>query len=307
MAHCHFDDFKGNGYRAYFPGKTTRWRAGAVGGIPAGGCVPGCPQRAGRRYPVSTPGSLAVPASVVLEKVAGFLGSTDRATPLFLYVNFHDTHFPYHYRAIQPLISRTVLEPGDIVPGRSGPLREMYMNTVANVDQAIGTLVAEVTRARGRTPAIIVTSDHGESLFDEGFLGHGYALNDAQTRVPFVAAHLPLVLAQPCAQAELRQAIWDALARVPDGDPRPDFSRVTAGAVFQYLGSVDRPREIGLLSTAGRTLYDFREDRVQVPGSAGWQRPDRLSGGDSASFLGLVQLWERMMIARARSPAPGAE
>ena len=31
-----------------------------------------------------------------------------------------------------------------------------------------------------------IRADHGESLFDEGLLGHGYALNDMQTRIPVV-------------------------------------------------------------------------------------------------------------------------
>jgi hypothetical protein len=182
----------------------------------------------------------------------------------------------------------------------------MYMNTVANVDQAIGALVSDVTRVRGRAPAVIVTSDHGESLFDEGFLGHGYALNDAQTQVPFVVEHLPLVLPQPFAQVDVRQAIWDALASVPDVDPRPDFSRPATTATFQYLGSIDRPREIGVLDGIGRTVYDFRNDRVQLPG-AGWQRPDRLSEAGSASFLALVRRWERMMVARTRVAVPATE
>jgi hypothetical protein len=152
-----------------------------------------------------------------------------------------------------------------------------------------------------------VTSDHGESLFDEGFLGHGYALNDAQTRVPFVAARLPLVLPQPFAQADVRQAIWDALARLPDGEARPDFSRTATAAVFQYLGSVDRPREIGLLDPNGRTVYDFRSNRIRLPGAGGWQRPDRLTGAEAGSFLGLVRRWEGMMVARARAAPPPAD
>jgi hypothetical protein len=40
------------------------------------------------------------------------------------------------------------------------------------VDRAIGNVVDAVTRARGRPPAVLVTSDHGESLFEEGFIGH---------------------------------------------------------------------------------------------------------------------------------------
>ena len=49
-------------------------------------------------------------------------------------------------------------------------------------------------------------ADHGESLFDEGFLGHGYALNDAQTRIPLIVSGLPLRLVEPFGQVDLRDA-----------------------------------------------------------------------------------------------------
>lgn len=152
---------------------------------------------------------------------------------------------------------------------------------------------------------MIVTSDHGESLFDEGFLGHGYALNDAQTRVPFVAQGLPLVLPQPFGQVDVRQAIWNALAAPSSADARPDFSHPATTPVFQYLGSVDQPREIGRLELqGGRTLYDFRADRAQAAGESAWIRPDQLTERPSASFLALVRNWEAMMLARSRrSPA----
>jgi hypothetical protein len=296
------DDFKANGYSVgYFSGQDDSFggpelqvdfdRADAFFDARS------APER--RYTEFSTPGSLAVPAGVVLEKAAGFVGSVDPATPMFLYVNFHDTHFPYHYKGIKPLVSDVVVQPGEIAPGRAGDLRDMYMNTVANVDAAIGTLLADVTRARGRAPAVIVTSDHGESLFDGGFLGHGYALNDAQTRVPFVAARLPLVLRQPFAQAAVRDAIWDALARVPEGTPRPDFTQPATTPSFQYLGDVNVPREIGFVGRTGRTLYDFREGSVQLPGSS-WERADRLKPDGTRAYLGLVRFWESMMVTRAK-------
>ncbi|MEO7275220.1 MAG: sulfatase-like hydrolase/transferase, partial [Vicinamibacterales bacterium] len=218
------DDFKGNGYRVgYFSGQDDSFGGPELAvGFDRADAFFDARSAPGRRYTqYATPGSLAVPAAVVLEQASGFVAAADRAVPMFLYVNFHDTHYPYHYRAIRPLISRAVLEPGEIGPARGAALRDMYMNTVANVDQAIGTLIAEVTRVRGRAPTVIVTSDHGESLFDEGFLGHGYALNDAQTRVPFVTQGLPLQLPQPFGQVDVRQAIWNALAAAPPVSVRP--------------------------------------------------------------------------------------
>ena len=304
------DDFKGNGYRVgYFSGQDDSFGGPELAvGFDRADAFFDARSAPDRRYTqFSTPGSLAVPASVVVEKATAFVAGVERAVPMFLYVNFHDTHYPYHYRAIEPLISRTVLEPGEIGPARGVELRDMYMNTVANVDQAIARLITEVTRVRGHAPSVIVTSDHGESLFDEGFLGHGYALNDAQTRVPFVAQGLPLVLAQPFGQVEVRQAIWNALSAPSSQQSRPDFSRHATGAVFQYLGSVDRPREIGQLEPDGRrTLYDFRDDRVQPAGEHVWLRPDRLTEPASGAFLALVRNWEAMMLARSRTP-PASE
>jgi hypothetical protein len=304
------DDFKANGYRVgYFSGQDDSFGGPELGvGFQRADVFFDARSAPERRYTqFSTPGSLAVPADVVLEQAARFLANTDPSRPMFVYVNFHDTHFPYHYAAIQPLLTSTVLAPGSIVPARRAELRDMYMNTVANVDRSIGTLVADVARVRGRAPAVIITSDHGESLFDEGFLGHGYALNEAQTRVPFVTEGLALSLPQPFGHAEVRQAIWDALARTPETTPRPDFGQVSANPVFQYLGSVDRPREIGAVDANGRLAYDFRSDRVQLPGRTDWQRRERLSDTDSASFLALVRRWEAMMVARARGPIPGSE
>jgi hypothetical protein len=96
-------------------------------------------------------------------------------------------------------------------------------------------------------------SDHGESLFDEGFLGHGYALNEIQTRIPFIVANLPLVVREPFGQADLRGAIDAALRVDPGVAAVPRLEPAPAHEVFQYLGTIDRPRQIALLGEHGRT------------------------------------------------------
>lgn len=303
------DDFKANGYQVgYFSGQDDSFGGPELAvGFERADAFFDARSAPDRRYTqFSTPGSLAVPASVVLEKAGMFLGSTDRSRPMFLYVNFHDTHFPYHYPAIEPLISRTVLDQSDIVPGRSAALREMYMNTVANVDRAIGTLISEATRIRGRTPAVIVTSDHGESLFENGFLGHGYALDDAQTRVPFVAEHIPLALPQPFGHADVREAIWHALSSEPADNPRPDFSQAATRPLFQYLGSLDQPRQIGVVDQDGRTLYDFRDGRFKRP-NGDWEAANRLEPSSRSLLLSLVWRWESMLLARSHKAQASAE
>jgi arylsulfatase A-like enzyme len=295
------DDFKGNGYEtAYFSGQDESFGGAEQGvGFDRADAAYDARSDRDRRYSTfTTAGSLAVPHGVVTERVAAFLASRTPERPLFLYVNFHDTHFPYHHAVIEPLLAAPVLPPGAIVPSRAGDLRAMYLNTAANVDRAIGTVIERVRETTGREPGVVVLSDHGESLFDEGFLGHGYALNDAQTRVPLIVANLPLVVPEPFGQADLRVALNAALA----GDSRsaPVVERRNE-PVFQYLGVFDRPAQIAFTTAEGRTIYDFRADRVLLDGA--WRRPDTLAPDSAARdrFLTLVHTWERMRLARGEA------
>jgi len=242
----------------------------------------------------TTAGSLAVPYNVLNDRVAAFLKQRRREQPLFLYVNYHDTHFPYHHAGIRPLLNAPVLQQFDIVPERRDDLRAMYLNTAANVDRAIGTLLDMVRRDVPGDVGVIVLSDHGESLFDEGFLGHGYALNDAQTRIPLVAAHVPLVIHEPFGQADLRDEIREAMTRAPG---RPVIETNPGGQVFQYLGTIDQPAQIGLVGSNTQIVYDFRSKRLRA-GSTAWRRPDSLAGADRDAFLRLIRMWERMILAK---------
>ena len=226
------DDFNANGYEtAYFSGQDDSFGGG---GLPIGferaNVFYDARQDRARRYTTfSTPGSLAVPFTVVEERVAAFLEHRDARRPLFLYVNFHDTHFPYTNELVQPLVSRTRVPRSEIAPGRHDDLWRMYLNTAANVDRAIGDVVDAVKRTTGRTPAVLVTADHGESLFEEGFLGHGYGLNDAQTRIPLVVSGLPMQIAEPWGQVELRDAVSRALASLPAGDGASSRAKPATG------------------------------------------------------------------------------
>ena len=253
-----------------------------------------------RRYSTfTTAGSLAVPHGVVEEHVVNVIDyGLPRDRSLFLYVNFHDTHFPYSYDGLESLVSSTRLPRHLIVPDERDALWATYVNTAANVDRAIGRVVEQVRQARDAEPAVIVTADHGESLFEEGFLGHGHALNDVQTRVPLIVANLPVVLREPMGHVELRDVVGAAMMRPEAGGSTPQIQAPPAGEVFQYLGTVNRPRQIGFRDRAGRTLYDFRSQRVQLHDGP-WLRASELSASDRVTFLRLIHYWERMMLARS--------
>jgi hypothetical protein len=119
-----------------------------------------------------------------------------------------------------------------------------------------------------------------------------------QTQVPLVVANLPMSITEPFGQADLRDAINVAMQTPVEAPATPRLGADPEKEVFQYLGQVNRPRQIALRSTRGQLIYDFRTQRAQVGGGS-WSRPDSLAPHDRAELTRLVHVWERMMVARA--------
>jgi arylsulfatase A-like enzyme len=66
-------------------------------------------------------------------------------------------------------------------------LRGRYQGEVAFVDRAIGRFLDELRRREWYDEALIVfAADHGEELFDRGWLGHSVTLHDELVRVPWI-------------------------------------------------------------------------------------------------------------------------
>lgn len=298
------DDFNANGYQtAYFSAQDESFGADALDpGQSRANVFYDARQDRDRRHTPSTPGSLAISHAILNERIHEFLERRSTEKPLFLFVNYQDTHFPYHHRDIEPLLDDVVVSKADIRPGRRDELWRMYANTAANVDRAIGVMLDDVRRTTGREPAVIITGDHGESLGDEGFLGHGYALNDVQTRTVLVVANLPMVIQEPWGHADLRDAVAAALAR-PKQDTRPRIEPRRSGLI-QYIGGFWQPSVLGVVTDNGRETIDLRRGRCF-----------RDQGGDRSqlscsepSIVNLVHVWESAMVASSIAdsrPEPG--
>jgi len=305
------DDFKANGYQVgYVSGQDDSFgdREFSVG-CERAELFYDARREPGRRYTeFATPGSVGISVDVVQEQAIRFLEHAD-GRPLCLYVNFYDTHFPYRHDGIVPLVSDVSLvssgrisraSAAEIVSERRDELRAMYLNTLANVDRALGEVLDAVTRRRGREPAVIVTSDHGESLFEEGFLGHGYALNDAQTRVPFLVAGLPLKLPEPLGHADVRDALWEALTNRSAQDA-PEVIASTNHWLFQYIGRLERPRQVGARTSDRLVVYDFRTNRTLETTRGLGDGVVSAQGGLTASSTRLIHYWEAMLVARRKT------
>jgi arylsulfatase A-like enzyme len=121
--------------------------------------------------------------------------------PFFVTAFFSTSHFPYaapapYYRRFTDPSYRGEFKYHKPVGLANGPdpdatdvaqVRALYDGAVAAVDDAAGRVLAEVERLglSGRT-IVIITSDHGEALFEHGRgIGHGdHLFGDEVTHVP---------------------------------------------------------------------------------------------------------------------------
>lgn len=296
------DDFKNHGYDvAYFSGQNDDF--GSLGiDYRRLDKYYDARQDVEFRYSTSrSPGSLAVPHTVVERRIREYLAAQDPTHPLFLYVNFHDTHYPYTHAGLENLLGVELLSPSLISPGRRPELRRTYLNAAANVDRAIGRVIAGVQAHTGQRPAVVILSDHGESLFEQGFLGHGFALNDAQTRIPFIVSGLSLTITTPFGQSDLRSLMNAAMTERAHIGERPTVHHSREARVFQYLGTLDTPAQIGWMTASGSLTYDFRSERVSI-----WDAvvsPRDLTGQPKRMFQELVYTFESILLARTGPPA----
>lgn len=103
------------------------------------------------------------------------------ATPFFAWAHYAEPHAPYRLHA-EHLEQLGLPGAGEL--GRSG----RYDTEVAFVDAAIGTLLEGV---RKQVPdeelLVLFVSDHGESLGEHGYWGHGRHLYEATLHIPFSA------------------------------------------------------------------------------------------------------------------------
>lgn len=297
------DDFKENGYEvAYFSAQDVLFGGKQYDiGYSRVDVAYDAQVEPERRFTVfATPGSIGLPYQVIIERVKEYLDRRKSERPLFLYVNFQDTHFPYHHHHIQDIISSAALPRSKIGPKRVSELWATYANTAANVDRAIGSILEEAKRAlKDPHPGIVVTSDHGESLYDDGFLGHGIVINDNQTAVPLVYVNLSINIEPPIGLIQLRGAIRKALGNIKReevGTRSKTKGEHPVAAVFQFLGNLNRPRQIARRDLTGRIIYDFRTRRFQTSDGS-WRKPGELSEIDAKAYRSLINEWERLVLA----------
>jgi arylsulfatase A-like enzyme len=127
-------------------------------------------------------------AEVVSRRATRFLDELG-GDKQFFWFHFFDAHAPYGDRESAPLNPRKVLrqilddkaEPGAVLTRA----RNLYDSDVRFLDQHLDALMEKIERDGNKYEThLLVVSDHGESLGEQGSMGHGKRLTEATLRVP---------------------------------------------------------------------------------------------------------------------------
>lgn len=145
--------------------------------------------------------------------------------PYLVWVHYTEPHAPY--RLHEEFSDRLG------IPGNPGPA-ERYDTEVAFVDAAIGRLLEKVEAlSPDRETLIVFASDHGESLGEHDYWGHGRNLFEPTLRVPMAIAwpgHVkPQIVAAPALNIDLAPTILGLLRR----DSPSDFAGYDWTAVLE--------------------------------------------------------------------------
>ena len=243
-----------------------------------------------RAFSFAAKGSLLIDGRILLRELDRSFGKpADWAKPSFLYVNFQEAHFPYAHPATMQLLPGTPIARSDIRIENRAALERTYWNALAYDDWLVGQVVDRLKKLGiwDRT-LLVVTADHGESLFDDGFLGHGHMINAQQTRIPFILSAPGVGARGPVGLNNYRSILLNALgAEVPE---RP------AGPVFQHIGPLDAPTAIGMVGKGGVfTVMMLESEQVSFSDSDRSGRYADLTPGspERERADALLNLWAR--------------
>jgi len=291
-------DFLANGYEVgIFSGQAEDFGGTAdMTGMRRGGIfVDANSLREERASRFAAEGSLNVDGKLLLREFDRRLGRPEAwSRPRFLYFNFQSAHFPYAFPGTDRILPGEPIPRTRISAANRDWLARTYWNAVAYNDRLVGALLARLDRLGVRDDSlVVVTADHGESLFDDGFLGHGHALNAQQTRIPFILSDPGIALPSPVGLADMRAIILRAA-----GAP---VARRSAGAVFQYLGTLDRPGSIGVVGPGGEwTIFNLFDEAVWTSRAGRWTDYAALRGPEKAAADALIDEWARQRWLRQR-------
>ena len=232
--------------------------------------------------------TLRMASDLITARFAQWLRASDAGKPFFAYLNFQEMHFPYHYPGAHSELTARPIPVREMFPENKEWLRETYFDAARRADAAIGTVISALDELHIlEDTVILVVGDHGEELFDNGYLGHGVSLSyDSYATVGKLVNSGWKAPAGPIGISDVSTIFYNSLVRAPAGALPLDQE------VLCYVGYADKPPQVGLATPAGLTRYDFRTNAWTR--QAHWGAPILPAAPDNH----VIHVWESYLIKR---------
>ncbi len=184
----------------------------------------------------------------------------NRAGPFFLWVHYFDPHSPYNLREdfAEPESSGHSKSTRETLNGEMANRIKRYDSEIGYADFHIGKLLARLDElGLRRSTLVVLTSDHGESLGEHGYVGHGRQLSEGIVHIPLIMrypARLPAgkVISRNVSLLDATPTILElAIGRQPYKDlPTAFAGRSLASAMIGQESIPERP--IRYITFAGK-------------------------------------------------------
>lgn len=243
-------------------------------------------------FPSAAPGSATLSNARLLFEFDRVADQIDWKRPVFLYVNLQAAHFPYFHPGMPKKLMDKPLARGDISADSKEQLRLTYLNAVAFSDWMTGELVKRLRqREVYQRSLVVVAGDHGESLFDDGVLGHGMRPSDTQLHAMLVANRPVPEFKRLIGQNDLASAMLRSIGA--DITPAPAGNNQS---VLQLIGDMKNPAYLGFKYGDGtRLTIDQKNNEVQANWLAQPAQLDQLQRGtrEYREVMELVSRWKK--------------
>jgi hypothetical protein len=240
----------------------------------------------------TSPAALAIPAPRVTERFLEWLGKGAGKQPFFAYLNWQELHFPYHYDGAPVPLGIDPIPRSRIIAHNRAWVRATYYNAARSLDHVIGQIMERLEQTGQReNTLVLVLGDHGEELFESGFLGHGINLSyeqNAATCKIINAASAWQAPRRPFSLADLGSLIHNALV------VEPRYALPMDQESLYYVGEIETPMQIGRFTAEGLLKFNFRTRE--------WlhQRDPRARVTITSPDPRLIHLWESYAYRKLR-------
>jgi phosphoglycerol transferase MdoB-like AlkP superfamily enzyme len=246
-----------------------------------------------RVYASKESGSLRLSEERIVQQFSARTEEVDWNHPQFFYVNLQAAHFPYSHPTMPVLINGQPIQRSEINKENQTHLEATYWNAIAVADQAIGTMLKQLSSLGVLNDTVImIVSDHGESLFDDNFLGHGHALNETQTRIPLVINQPGINVRSTIGLVDMGELLLRLATDRYDNSEFGDLKRPQ----LQFVGSLKIPQLVGTVSAGEvRTILDIRTREVFFSDLSLWKDFDEAWEDETLGprVKELINLWEK--------------